>query len=95
MRAYRDNSGAWYIQYRYTTLEGDVKKTCKRGFRTKREAEKWYRDFTEKKNRSCDMPFSSFVEVYIEDMSARLREYGCSHAPFGPQRTGPAAPNQR
>lgn len=75
MRAYRDNSGAWYIQYRYTTLEGDVKKTCKRGFRTKREAEKWYRDFTEKKNRSCDMPFSSFVEIYIEDMSARLREY--------------------
>lgn len=75
MRAYRDGSGAWYIQYRYTTLEGVVKKSCKRGFRTKKEAEEWYRTFLDKENRSCDMLFRAFVEIYIKDMSARLREY--------------------
>ena len=73
MKAYKEKSGTWYIQYRYKTLEGETKKSCKRGFRTKREAEDWYREFQLKQKRSCNMCFSTFVDLYFRDMEPRLK----------------------
>ena len=75
MKAYKEKAGTWYIQYRYKTLEGEVKKSCKRGFRTKREAEEWYRNFLLEQGRSCTMLFSSLVSLYMKDMGPRLREH--------------------
>ncbi len=73
MKAYKDKTGSWYIQYRYKTLEGEVKKSCKRGFKTKREAEEWYREFLLKQSQSCNMLFSTFVDIYLKDMTPRLK----------------------
>lgn len=65
----------WLIQYRYKDWTGKNRKSTKRGFKTKREAEEWYRDFLMKQNQSCDMKFCDFVTMYLEDMRHRLREH--------------------
>ena len=37
-------TGNWMIQYRYTDWQGEVHKSTKRGFKTKKEADKFYND---------------------------------------------------
>ena len=52
MKAEKDiKTGKWLIQYRYMDWQGNRKKSTKRGFDTKREAEQWYREFSAKNNR--------------------------------------------
>lgn len=62
------------VQYRYKDWQGQVKKSTKRGFRTKRDAEIWLRTFLLRKSDDLDMRFSDFIELYREDMSVRLKE---------------------
>ena len=68
-------TGKWLIQYRYKDWTGKNRKSTKRGFKTKREAEEWYRDFIMKQSQSCDMKFKDFVELYLED----ARHHLCQH----------------
>lgn len=42
---YNKNTKTWLIQYRYKDWTGKSRKSTKRGFRTKREAEEWLRVF--------------------------------------------------
>ena len=75
MKAVKDpKTGKWLIQYRYTDWQGVKHKSTKRGFDTKREAEEWLCEFMAKKSKAFNMKFSSFVELYYEDMENRLRE---------------------
>lgn len=67
-------TGTWLIQYRYTNWKGERKKSTKRGFKTKREAEEWLKAFLEKQKRSVDINFEQFVGIYFDDMEGRLRE---------------------
>ena len=74
MKAEKDlKTGKWLIQYRYTDWQGNRKKSTKRGFNTKREAEEWLRQFL--LSQSCDfnMKFSNFIELYFKDCEARLK----------------------
>jgi len=68
-------TGKWLIQYRYRDWTGKNKKSTKRGFKTKREAEEWVRNFLLSQSNSLDMKFSDFVALYLEDMRNRLREH--------------------
>ena len=46
MKAEKDKkTGKWLIQHRYTDWQGKRRKSTKRGFATKREAEEWLRNF--------------------------------------------------
>ena len=46
MKAQKDKkTGKWLIQFRYTDWQGVRRKTTKRGFATKREAEEYVRNF--------------------------------------------------
>lgn len=75
MKAQKDpKTGKWLIQYRYTDWQGKRRKSMKRGFETKRDAEEWLRKFLEKEASELDMTFSSFSEIYFEDMKRRLRQ---------------------
>ena len=38
MTAYRQESGTWYVKFRYTDWTGKRRQTTKRGFKTKRDA---------------------------------------------------------
>lgn len=74
MKAEKDKkTGKWMIQYRYTDWQGNRKKSTKRGFATKREAEEWLRQFL--LSQSCDfnMKFESFIDLYFRDCESRLK----------------------
>ncbi len=76
MKAEKDpTTGKWLIQYRYKDWTGKLRKSTKRGFRTKKEAEEWFLNFKMQKSQSCNMLFSDFVSLYLEDMGHRLREH--------------------
>ena len=71
--AKKDPNGTWHIQYRYTDWTGTRRKTQKRGFRTKKEAEEWLTVFLLQQAGDVKMPFKEFWEIYKEDMAKRLR----------------------
>lgn len=76
MKAEKDpKSGKWLIQYRYTDWQGNRKKSTKRGFTTKREAEEWLRNFLVTQQADFNMLFEDFLKIYYADMEARLREH--------------------
>ncbi len=76
MKAYKDSkTGKWKIQYCYTDWQGNIKKSTKRGFKTKREAEEWVRTFLVQKQGDFHMNFGEFIQVYYDDVGSRLREH--------------------
>ena len=75
-KAERDpKTGKWLIQYRYTDWQGNRKKTTKRGFNTKREAEEWLQKFLVTQQADFNMLFEDFLKIYYADMDTRLREH--------------------
>ena len=76
MKAEKDKKiGKWLIQYRYTDWQGKRRKSTKRGFATKREAEEWLRNFLITQKADFDMKFEDFWKIYCADMETRLREH--------------------
>lgn len=76
MKAEKDKkTGKWLIQYRYTDWQGKRRKSTKRGFATKREAEEWLRNFLIMQKADFDMKFADFWKMYCADMETRLREH--------------------
>lgn len=76
MKAEKDKkTGKWLIQYRYTDWQGKRRKSTKRGFATKREAEEWLRNFLITQKADFDMKFEDFWKMYCTDMETRLREH--------------------
>ena len=74
MKAEKDkNTGKWLIQFRYTNWQGERKKTTKRGFNTKREAEEWVRNFLMSQQADFNMNFEEFVKIYRADVENRIR----------------------
>lgn len=79
MKAVRyGKEGKWMIQYRYRDWTGVLRKSCKRGFNTKHEAEEWLARFLLQEAHDLDMKFSDFAEIYMNDMDNRLREHTMS-----------------
>lgn len=75
-KAERDpKTGKWLIQYRYTDWQGNRKKSTKRGFNTKREAEEWLQKFLVTQQADFNMLFEDFLKIYYADMDTRLREH--------------------
>ena len=75
MKAKKDpTTGKWMIQYRYTDWQGQSKKSTKRGFKTKKEAEEWLRNFLLSQQADFNMKFEEFIKLYLEDMKPRLKE---------------------
>lgn len=76
MKSERDSkTGKWLIQYRYTDWQGRRRKSTKRGFSTKREAEDWLMKFLASSRMDLNMKFRDFLDLYYKDMENRLREY--------------------
>ena len=76
MPAYKDEKrGTWYCKFYYTDYEGKSRQKYKRGFALKREAEAWEREFLQNVSYQPDMPFSAFYDLYLKDVSPRLRAH--------------------
>lgn len=75
MTAYKDEKrGTWFANFRYKDWRGESKQKSKRGFRTKREAQAWERDFKKKMSRAASMEFSLACDIYLKDNAPRVRE---------------------
>lgn len=66
-------TGTWIVYARYKNWQGKTEILHKRGFKTKREALEYEREFLLKKSKDLDMGFEKFVETYLEDMKPRLK----------------------
>lgn len=72
--AKKDPNGTWRIQYRWMDWPGTKKKSQKRGFKTKKEAEEWYAHFMLQQSSDPTMTLADFWEIYKADMEKRLRK---------------------
>lgn len=80
MPAYKDDkTGNWFVKFYYKDWQGNNRQKWKRGFSTKKEAQSYERDFLEKQSANPDMTFQSLYEIYIEDMSGRLKDSSIQH----------------
>lgn len=74
MTAYKDEKRkTWYCAFRYTDFTGKRVHTCKRGFRTKAEAQAYERDFLGRQSHKSDIRFDLLVNNYLDDMESRLK----------------------
>lgn len=74
MPVYKDEkTDTWYCKFYYEDYTGAKKQKFKRGFKLQREAKEWERSFLEKMQGTPDMTFKALYDLYIEDMSHRLR----------------------
>ena len=73
MPASKDQTGAWRAQFYYKDWTGTSRKKCKRGFRTKKEAQDWESSFKLQKSACLDMTFKDFWEVYEADVKPKLK----------------------
>ena len=67
------NKGTWTVYARYTDWQVKTKVLHKRGFKTKREATEYEREFLLKKSKDLNMGFKQFIESYLEDLKPRLK----------------------
>ena len=74
MSVYRDeNTGKWYSLSWYEDWTGTKKQKMKRGFKTRKEALAWEREFQLEKHANLDMTFESFYERYKADVKPKIK----------------------
>lgn len=75
MPVFKDEErNTYYVKCYYTDYTGTKRQKKKRGFKLHREAKEWERNFLEQQQGSPNMTFQSLYDLYIEDMSHRLRQ---------------------
>ena len=75
MSAYKDKTqGNWYVSFRYIDWTGKKTQKLKRGFKTKKEALNYEKEFMRKTAADMKMEMGSFIEVYFEDKRKELKE---------------------
>ena len=75
MSAYKDKTqGTWYVSFRYIDWTGKKTQKLKRGFKTKKEALNYEKEFIRKTAADMKMEMGSFIEVYFEDKKNELKE---------------------
>lgn len=71
---YDEKTKSWYCKFYYTDYTGTKKQKKKRGFKLQREAKEYERSFLEHLQGTPDMTFLALYDIYIEDISHRLRK---------------------
>lgn len=71
---YDEATKTWFCKFYYTDYTGSKKQKKKRGFKLQRDAKEWERSFLEREQGTPDMTFQTLYDLYIEDMTHRLRQ---------------------
>ena len=75
MPAYKDKTqGTWYVSFRYIDWTGKKTQKLKRGFKTKKEALNYEKEFIRKTAADMKVEMNSFIQVYFEDKKNELKE---------------------
>ena len=73
MPVYKDKErDTWFCKFNYKDWRGETKTKLKRGFRTKKEAQEWEREFLQVQQADMDMEFGKFVDVYFADKATSI-----------------------
>lgn len=64
---------SWEASFYYIDYQGKRKQKHKRGFKGKKEAEKWKREFLVKMASDPTMTFKSMYDLYYEDLKVRVK----------------------
>ena len=75
MPAYKDNErGTWYCEFRCKEINGLTKKIKKRGFKTKKGAIEYERNFlTQLSEKAEVIRFKDFALMYLKDIKTRIK----------------------
>lgn len=74
MSVFKDtNTKKWTCKFRYTNWNDDSKQKKKTGFKTKKQAQLWEKENSNKLEGSYLMTLSSLIDLYITDCTARLK----------------------
>lgn len=79
MAAYKDkwngpNTGTWRVACYYIDWKGVRRKHDKRGFKTKKEAKAYEREFLAKQTKDLNMGFGTFIDIYMSDVGPQLKQ---------------------
>lgn len=75
MPVYKDSKlGTWFVQCAYRNYTGERIRTTKRGFKTRKQAQDWEREFVKRKEGALDVSIAAFYELYEQDVRPRLKE---------------------
>ena len=75
MPVYKDaKNNTWYCKFYYEDYTRKKKQKLKRGFKLKKEAQEYEREFLTHYQRTPDIAFTTLVNHYKEDMRTRLKE---------------------
>ncbi|WP_346664055.1 site-specific integrase [uncultured Merdimonas sp.] len=66
-------TNTYEVRTYYKDWTGVRKQKTKRGFKRKCDAQDWERAFKLKENRSLDMTFGDFVNIYLNDIKPRIK----------------------
>ncbi len=80
--AKRDANGTWHIQFRYKDWTGTQRKSSRKGFKTKKEAEDWLNHFLLQQASDPNMTLNDFWGIYKTDMAKRLKETTMSNKEY-------------
>lgn len=80
--AKRDANGTWHIQFRYKDWTGTQRKSSRKGFKTKKEAEDWLNHFLLQQASDPSMTLNDFWGIYKTDMAKRLKETTMSNKEY-------------
>lgn len=75
MTARLEKNGTYTSQFWYEEIYGKKRHKCKRGFATEEAADAFEEVFLRKARGSMEVKLADFVDVYLEDVKAELREY--------------------
>lgn len=74
MPAYKDpTTGTWFVKFYSKDWKGENRQVKKRGFKTKKDALEFERNFKMKEECNLYMTFGEFFKLYTEDMQNRLK----------------------
>lgn len=68
MPAYKENNGTWTCKFKYKDWLGEWQQKTKRGFSKKKDALDYESEFKGRFTRSANIPLSSLVENYMDDL---------------------------
>lgn len=75
MPVYKDKDrGTWYCSFYYLDWTGKRKRKCKRGFKTKKLAQQYERDFLYVPTQNQEMTLIQLYNKYIEDINGKYKE---------------------
>ena len=76
MSAYKDKTqGTWYVSFRYIDWTGKKTQKLKRGFKTKKEALNYEKEFIRKTAADMKMEMNSFIQATNEQISNFAQSY--------------------